>query len=172
MNNNSVQLSYLLGMAHTSKPANIAAEKTVLARPEALVTTTVSQLVQYLLAGHTICPAVLQGGMATEHWTSQQLFMTDHDTGLTIEQALVRCRDKGTMPDFAYHTFGSTLDVPKFRLGFLLDEPVINESDRQSVMNYLLSAFPEADQSCKDAPRIFFGAGQLGVIECYQHLPF
>jgi hypothetical protein len=166
---NEVKFSYLLGNCHKVRPTNVGAEKAALARPDTLVTMTMPLLVKYLTAGYTISPAVLKGGMSASNWVNQQLFMTDHDKGLTVEQALERCKEHSIKPSFGYYTFGSTPEAPRFRLCFLLDEPITTEQDRASVVDYFLSTvFPEADQSCRDACRIFFGAGAMGVIECFQ----
>ena len=166
---NEVKFSYLLGTPHTTRPTNIGAERIALARPEALVTTTMAELARYLMAGHTISPAVLEGGMDSNSWKSQQLFMTDHDTGLTVEEALGRCAEHDIEPSFGYHTLRSTPELPRFRLSFLLDEPVTTEQDRLLMIEYFLgTVFPEADQNCRDACRIFFGAGAMGVIPCFQ----
>ena len=166
---NEVKFSYLLGNPHTTRPVNIGAERIALARPEALVTTTMTELARYLMAGHTISPAILEGGMSASNFTSQQIFMTDHDKGLTVEEALERCDKCNIKPDFGYFTFGSTPELPKFRLCFLLDKPVTTEQDRLLMIEYFLgTVFPEADQNCRDACRIFFGAGAMGVIPCFQ----
>lgn len=73
--------------------------------------------------------------------------------------AVQRAYDAGLPPMALYFTFSSTLEHPKFRLVFLLAEPVTDPSAMKAANLGLLALFPEADTSCKDLVRLYFGSG-------------
>ena len=119
--------------------------------------------------GQTITPAVLNGTKASD-WQEQQLFMVDIDNHnkevelLSIDKAIAICRDNGVFPAFYYYTFSHSEDLPKFRLGFIMDEVIREESKRRVIINTLVGLFEQADKGCCNADRMFFGTNSKVVV--------
>lgn len=106
---------------------------------------------------------ILQGGLSATNWKEQQLFGVDIDNEdkslpiLTPNEAMKICKNKDLIPSICYKTFSSTEEKPKFRFIFTLDEPVKDEGKRKLIAETLISLFPQADKSCNNSDRIFFG---------------
>ena len=112
--------------------------------------------------GHTFCPAIFQDGMRrSEAFMSQQVFALDFDKGTAYEEIKTRCIRHNLEIAFSYHTFSSTPESPRFRIVFVHICPVVQRKAAEVVINLLLKLFPEADASCKDAARMFFGGKSL-----------
>lgn len=101
----------------------------------------------------------------------QQLFLSDLDNA---------AKDKSRLPDsdyisyekleeilgehnlpaaFIYESFSSKPDFEKFRVGFLIDEPVTDETERNKIIAVLMKIFGKAvDTSCSNIDRIFYGS--------------
>jgi hypothetical protein len=63
-----------------------------------------------------------------------------------------------------YTTPSHTESEPRARVIFLLDAPVYNAGDYGKLAAGLLWHFEQADKSCKDAARFYFGAGEGGHV--------
>ena len=88
-----------------------------------------------------------------------QLSALDFDDGsFSPTDALDRCELLNITPMCVYFTLSATLDNPRFRLVFMLDQPLTDEKQARKCISALLGAFPEADQSCKNPNRIFLGS--------------
>lgn len=58
-----------------------------------------------------------------------------------------------------YFTMGAKCpDWPKFRLVFDMGRP-LDKATAEAVIQSLLTAFPEADQQCRNCNRLFYGSG-------------
>ncbi|MDR1629168.1 MAG: DUF3987 domain-containing protein [Oscillospiraceae bacterium] len=126
---------------------------------------TMGQIIDRIKAGHTICPGVLEGGAKAGNWISQQLFMVDIDNNanlpyLTPERAMEICKDNKLSLAFYYFSFSHSKDKPKFRLCFITDEIIKDETTRNNIMQTLISYFPQSDRSCKNADRFFYGTNK------------
>lgn len=129
--------------------------------------------------GCTFIPGVLSGGKNSDAWTQQQLFavdidnqtgsgqnkhrMTEQEGYLTPTAAQELCAAAGLKPAMMYYSFSDQHDAPepweRYRIIFLLDRVITDQSERADVVNVLLSVFGAAtDTSCKDAARLFFGS--------------
>jgi hypothetical protein len=134
-------------------------------RKENIVTISVNDLVENLKAGHTICPAVMNGSHASD-WQEQQVFMVDIDNAdntqsfLTKNNALEICDENDLTPAIYYQTFSYRKDHPKFRLVFITDHPVKDTAVRQKVIEKLVSIFPQSDRATTNANRLFLGTNQ------------
>jgi hypothetical protein len=125
------------------------------------VDINVEELANALGSGKTIVPATFisrQGNLrrSIENWYSQQVIALDFDEGLTLEEAYEDSffRDNAV---FLYQTFSHTEQHHKFRVVFVLDEPVSEYKHFETIINELLTRYPYADQACKDGSRLFFG---------------
>lgn len=125
------------------------------------VNINVEELAKELGSGKTFVPAIFKkkGGelrRSKENWESQQVIGLDFDEGLSLEEAY---NDKFLIENaaFLYTTFSHTASHHKFRVIFVLDEQINDYKKFQVVINELLNRFPQADKSCKDGSRLFFG---------------
>ena len=60
----------------------------------------------------------------------------------------------------------STKEHPRFRAVFVNDVPVEDKRVAEIMIAMLLEIFPQADKSCKDVPRMFFGGKGLDGEVC------
>ena len=120
---------------------------------------TLEELVQKIETGHSISPGIMDG-MSAKDWKEQQVFLVDIDNEdegkmLQIKDAKAICEENRLPLAFYYQTFSNTKAHPKFRLGFVMDEPIIDEEKRKRVIETLVKLFPQSDKSCVNADRIF-----------------
>ena len=130
---------------------------------------TIAEYVSVIENGQSVILGVMNGTKAAD-WQEQQLFMVDIDNDktelelLTPVRAIAICRENGICPTFYYPTFSDTEEKPKFRLGFIMDEVVREEKQRKQICLALLSLFEQADMSCHNADRIFYGTDKKVVV--------
>lgn len=117
--------------------------------------------------GHTFCPATFMNNKrkATD-FARMQVFTLDFDCGISAEEVR-RQAERCMLPvSFMYHSFSSTSECPRFRTAFVNDVPVTDKKAAEIILNMLLEIFPEADKSCKDVSRMFFGGkGVIGNVQ-------
>lgn len=106
---------------------------------------TLEELAKMLETGHAISPGIM-GGMSAKDWKEQQIFLVDIDNEddgalLSVEGAKAICNEYGIKPAFYYKTFSHTKEKPKFRLAFVMDEPVTDEATRKKVITALVNLF-------------------------------
>lgn len=123
----------------------------------------------------TYVPALLNGARLANNWLQQSLFCLDFDDNkVSIEQVLERFRDYEITPNVHYTTWRSTPEHPRFRVCLFLDKVITERDENTALTNSLLKLFPEADQSCKDAARMYLGGIESTVLNIdpisYQHL--
>jgi len=111
--------------------------------------------------GHAWIPAHIEDKRKNENWKSQSIFALDFDSGITFHTVRERLKEYGLDCSFAYSTFSDSPEKPKFRVVFALGAVVINREYRNQIQLSLMNLFPEADNSCKDASRMFFGGREL-----------
>lgn len=126
---------------------------------------TIEELIQAIESGMSFKAAALNGNKNAD-WESQQVFALDIDNDdasikkyglLTPEEACKRFADLGVPPAFYYESFSSTEERPKFRLIFIIRNPVTDIRIRNAIQLALMTIMPEADKACKDLSRLFFG---------------
>lgn len=83
----------------------------------------------------------------------------DEDGYLHPLEAIRRAISHDLSPMLLYFTFSASLNPEWYRYRIVFDagEPVCENTARE-VIKALLSYYPEADQSCKNSNRLFFGA--------------
>lgn len=109
----------------------------------------------------TWMPAHLEGSRKNDSWKSQSIFALDFDDGITLTEVLGRLSEYSLDCTFAYSTFSSTSEKPKFRVIWQLSEVITDRNARDSIQLALMQLFPEADKACKDASRIFYGGKEI-----------
>lgn len=114
--------------------------------------------------GKSYCPANFNGSRSNENWISQQVFALDFDndkTIITFDAVLAKLNDYGLNCTFAYNTFSSTPDLPKFRVIFQTDL-ITDLNERNAIQFGLIELFKaNVDISCKDPARLYFGGKDL-----------
>lgn len=133
-------------------------------------TTTIQELAEKITSpnGQTWLPAVLEGSRTNDSWKHQQIFALDFDSGITFNEVLNRLKEYGLDCAFAYSTFSNSPEKEKFRVIFQLDHVVTDKKFRYQIQLALIYLFPEADDHCKDASRLFFGGKDL-IYENYSY---
>ena len=127
-------------------------------------------------AGCTVQPAVTPfsekskaaGKKGTADWdfSEQQLFMIDIDNEDTDapqespERAIEFLAGHRIPVVIAYRTFSSSAKKLKFRIGIVCDEVITDRRERDRIQQALIKAFPQADTSCQNADRMFFGTNR------------
>ncbi|MCD8106858.1 MAG: phage/plasmid primase, P4 family [Oscillospiraceae bacterium] len=143
---------------------------------------TAKQLAAALTAGKTVQPGITPfseesrksgaKGTKDEDFSKQTVFMNDIDnkrTDVPIEtpaHVAELLAQYGLKPAFMYETFNSTAALQRFRIALIADEDFTDRAERDRVQAALIVAFPQSDQSCINADRIFFGTDK-GLIEGY-----
>lgn len=172
-NQDSKSLKYTIVIDPTtqvSKPTSDE-EKSVIYNNLNLITgITINEFATYTTVPYcyTWSPAIMNGKIENNNWKQQSLFALDFDKGLlNIDDALKRFEDLHIHPQLWYQTLSSCVNLIKYRIVLFLDQPIVFQHERINIMLALLKLFPEADQSCKDASRYFFG-GQDATILNYE----
>ena len=103
------------------------------------------------------CPSVFTKTRDEEYFKSADFVALDFDGGITIEEVESRVSEAG----YAALCVPSTSHTPefhKFRLIFPLSRSITKLEVFRATILDLMEAFPEADPSCKDGTRFFFGS--------------
>jgi hypothetical protein len=115
--------------------------------------------------GCSFIAGVLDGsGRSAVNWVEQQIFCLDFDNKIlkiTLEEFEQRCEAFRIQPAFVYRTFSYTVKNGKFRAVFVMDHIITDVRLRNLIVHVMMKIFPECDQSCKDASRIYFGGKGL-----------
>lgn len=133
------------------------------------VEVTLQELAEAIQQGKTISPSIMKGTKAND-FLEQQVFMVDIDNKrtdipfLTVKEALSIC-EKNYLPlAFYYFSFSHTEKLAKFRLVFVMDKVITDSIFRATIMQRLIDLFEQADKSCRNADRLFFGTNKEAVI--------
>ena len=115
----------------------------------------------------TWSPGIFNGTPSNDNWSSQSIFALDFDDGeLSIKEVYNRLHLYEIKLQLWYETFSSCETLFKFRVVLFLDYPVTNPKIHKLISLGLLKLFPEADQSCKDQARYYFG-GSAATVTSY-----
>jgi hypothetical protein len=121
--------------------------------------------------GFSFTPAVysVDGNRTNKNWVSQQIFAIDIDSKLPFATALARAKEYEIPPSLVYATFSSDDSNNKYRLLWVMADVVTDERVREVIQAQLMAIYPEADPSCKDAARLFYGGKRL-IFENYSNV--
>lgn len=152
----------------TYKPSSIETTKikTRLNNPSSIKDITIEKLFECISKGNTFCPAVLKNGTRNENWVQQELVAIDIDNEnaeeeiLTIDKALTLLKENNINVLGYYYTFNNSASKPKFRLLFLLNEPIYEADKMKFIIETLIDFIPQTDKSCKDLSRLFYGTNK------------
>ncbi len=133
------------------------------------VELSLKEVIEKLQEGKAVSPTVMKGTKADD-FLEQQVFMVDIDNKetdipiLTVEEALSICEKNHLTPAFYYYSFSHTAKLPKFRLVFVMDKVIRDTNIRLMIVQSLISLFEQADTSCTNADRVFFGTNKEAII--------
>ncbi|MEN1761743.1 hypothetical protein AAIG11_14750 [Anoxynatronum sibiricum] len=115
--------------------------------------------------GHTFSPATFgQNQRTAACFQQQQVFALDFDDTLSLHEVMDRCRQVQLPLSFVYETFSSTKEN-RFRAVFIHNCSIDSAIVSKIILTMLIGLFPEADKSCIDVARMFFGGKKV----LYQH---
>lgn len=107
--------------------------------------------------GYSFIPAFMKGERKQQNFQSMQWFVLDMDGGAGFQE-ISRCSAENNLQiAFAYHTFRSFENKERFRVVYIHDVPVMDRQAAEFMLDMMLRVFPEADKSCCDVSRMFFG---------------
>lgn len=126
-------------------------------------------VVEELQKGKSVSPAVMKGTKEKD-FIEQQVFMVDIDNKrtdipiLTVEEALSICEKNHLPLALYYFSFSHTTKLAKYRLVFVMNEVVKDNTLRLIIIKSLIALFEQADTSCTNADRVFFGTNKEAII--------
>jgi hypothetical protein len=130
------------------------------------VIVNIQRLNNIVGSGQTWKPAHING-TKNKDFVSQQVFALDFDnkkTIITLAEAITKSASLGMRPNIAYYTFSHTEESPRFRLVFIIDEPVKEKNMADKIRMAMEVLFTGCDISCKDATRLFFGTDKTSIV--------
>jgi len=106
--------------------------------------------------GFPVACALTSNNRKIENFKSHCLALVDIDKGMTITDLL---------NDPFYNEFGAgfyttpshTMDDQRFRIIFRSESPIVNAEKMRNLLRALMKQYGYADESCKDAARLFYG---------------
>jgi hypothetical protein len=98
------------------------------------------------------------------NFVSRQLLMVDIDSGMTIPELLANAFYETYGAGF-YATPSFTIELHKFRICFVLEQPEQDAGRLRRINRGLLKVFGTADEACKDPTRLFYGTPECVLCE-------
>ena len=155
MANNKIALM-LENQGHTSKPDSAGTVR----KHMRLTETTVQELSEYLISGHSMYCHESIGDKAVD-WRSQKIFALDFDDNSNHDEIINRLISYGIRPCFGYTTFSDSPECHKFRLVFNSNTLITIPAIRRAIVHAFMVICPESDKACKDAARLIYGGKSL-----------
>lgn len=121
------------------------------------VELTAGEIAAEIRAGHAIA-AQHAGRRKVSNWHLAQHIGIDLDDGRIEWDELIALPLVADHAAIIHTTASHTATHPRYRVLFLLEEPLTNPDGYRHVVECMLRAFDTADPLCKDASRLFFGA--------------
>lgn len=113
---------------------------------------------------YTWCGGTFDGIVNNSNWVSQEIFGLDFDNDtITVEEVYKILAEYNIIPQVWYSTLSSSEKHKKFRVILFLDIPITNSDVHKQITLGLCAMFPDSDQSCKNAGRLFLGGQQSHV---------
>lgn len=141
----------------------IGSIKKRLSQNQSLKEITVEELFsKHIPSGHTLLPAVMNGGVKSDNFVQQELIIVDVDQDntteniISVEETIEKLEKLGLTPVGYHYSFTSTTELPKYHIIFRLNKPVKDINKMSFIINILIKVIGNSDTACKDAARIFF----------------
>lgn len=112
--------------------------------------------------GYSFCPATFTGdNRRASDFQQMQVFGLDFDGGYTYKEILAQLQAYRLPVTFSYHTFSSSTEYPRFRIVLCHIVPVREKWIADMILQMLKIMFPNADASCFEVARVFFGGKEI-----------
>lgn len=136
---------------------------------------SLDEILNNIVKGKTIIPSGIKAN-AKQNFKGQQLFLVDFDNtknGIkicandeehaTINKILEYCKKIEFMPTFAYYTFSHSEEQHKFRVGYVLEEPIVDYKIAEKIPKKLLEIFKDfnPDTSKQNLADFFYGGKSI-----------
>ncbi|WP_168209714.1 plasmid replication protein, CyRepA1 family [Chromobacterium paludis] len=118
--------------------------------------TRFAELIAFIESGYAIT-GQFSGRRSREYFQQTNVVMADFDDGLAYD-ALLAMPLIRQYAAAIYATPSHTEAKPRWRVVFVLDEVIVDADKLRSLMCGILLELPQADPSCRDTARMFFGA--------------
>ena len=90
--------------------------------------------------------------------------LTPNDSGFVWPETISqRLASLGFAPILCHSTAHATAEAVRFRTVFDVGERITDEAEAREVVSLILQRFPEADASCSNLNRLFYGAVNCGI---------
>jgi putative DNA primase/helicase len=128
-------------------------------------TMTANTLSEIIKSGKSFTTAALNGTTEAD-FISQQLAVVDIDNDkkdipiMTVEGAINTLAAHGIPYSFIYYSFSHSTDTPKFRIVIILDKEITDPNEARRLNKYMISLFPQADESCFNLDRFYYGTNK------------
>jgi hypothetical protein len=144
--------------SRSMKPSDVEANE-IRKNVQVITAITISDISKILVQpyAYTWSPGIFNGYRSNSTWIHQQSFALDFDSGIEPDVVKLRFKEFDLIPNMIYYTFSDTPEKRRFRVLIFVDTVVNDHKTRSFIQEGLLKLFPEADHSCKDASRIFYG---------------
>jgi|GEM_PF-453143 len=120
------------------------------------------KLSDFITQGFSFTTAALTGAKEQD-FQSQGLAVVDIDNDradidiMTVENAISVLEAHSIYYSFIYYSFSHSTNIPKFRIVCILSEPITDPDEARRLNQYFISLFPQADQSCHNLDRFYYG---------------
>lgn len=107
--------------------------------------------------GYAIAPALKSDNRRDINFQSAQLVLIDIDSGMNISEL----NENEFYQKYAcgfYTTPSHTNENPRFRILHKLETPITDSQSMKYLYKALMSVYGDADPSCKDSTRLFYGS--------------
>lgn len=134
---------------------------------------TIDQWAAHIQAGHA-CTTHHTGRRKAAHFTAGQHLGLDFDhlpAGATLQDVLHSDPFITRHAAILHTTASHTPEQPRARVLFVLEQPITDPQKYTLLARALLHHFQQADASCKDACRLFFGAAGCEMLTPGNVLP-
>ena len=141
----------------------------------------IKDIKEMIIAGQTCIPSAIK---SKKDWIDgenhYQMFMIDFDNTtiiekekvnltiddekhITIDTIIKHCKEINLIPTFIYTTFSHSENQHKFRLVYVLDEPISSKVEIESVYSWFKEIFKDyhIDNAATDIARPFFGGKEI-----------
>ena len=125
--------------------------------------TTIENICNHIGNGYsyTFTPNLYTNNKPTvKNFVGTSGFFLDFDLNSNPEQIINRFNELNIKPNFWYTSFSDSPEYRKFRVCILLDELLTDKGIISNIYSNIFYHFP-ADNSCKDAARIFYGGKEV-----------
>ena len=130
---------------------------------------TVNEVAKFLTYPYcyTWSGGIFNGSICNENWTEQSVIGLDFDNKklkIDIESVIKRFHSLEIYPQLWYSSLSDSDELRKFRVLIFLDQKIQHAKQYHLIVNGLMTLFPEADHSCSNLGRFFYGGKKSHII--------